>query len=222
RLGGEEFAIVMTSRDPEDAERLARRLVEHVSDTAFEPAGKITISVGLARGPEHAMNPRELIACAEAAMMTAKARGKNQIFLYEEYSLERPEGDGDLTTRDVRSIAHMKMLQSLGGKLNRLNDVRQIANVIASELRSLIDYHNCRVFVVEGEDVLPIAFVGAFSGKQKRIDVLATKVGDGFTGHVAKTGESLLLGDAKNYEHSKQLPGTDPIDESVIAVALTF
>src|SRR5947199_219538 len=72
RLGGEEFAIVMTSRDPEDAERLARRLVEHVNATAFEPAGKITISVGLARGPEHAMNPRELIACAEAAMMTAK------------------------------------------------------------------------------------------------------------------------------------------------------
>ena len=223
RLGGEEFAIVMTSRDPEDAERLARRLVEHVNATAFEPAGKITISVGLARGPEHAMNPRELIACAEAAMMTAKARGKNQIFLYDEYSLERPEGDGDVTTRDVRSIAHMKMLQSLGGKLNRLNDVRQIAEVIADELRSLIDYHNCRVFVVEDEDVLPIAFVGTFSTMtETSMDVLTMKVGYGFTGHVAATGESLLLGDAKNYEHSRQVPGTDPIDESIIAVPLTF
>jgi diguanylate cyclase (GGDEF)-like protein len=223
RLGGEEFAIVMTSRDPEDAERLARRLVEHVSETAFEPAGKVTISVGLARGPEHAMNPRELIACAEAAMMTAKARGKNQIFLYDEYSLERPEGDVDATTRDVRSIAHMKMLQSLGGKLNRLNDVRQIGKVIANELRSLIDYHNCRVFVVDDEDVLPIAFVGTFSSMtETSMDVLTMKVGYGFTGHVAATAESLLLGDAKNYEHSKQVPGTDPIDESIIAVPLTF
>src|SRR5438876_8524061 len=79
RLGGEEFAIVMTSRDAQHAERLARRLVQQVAAAEFEPAGRITISVGLARGPEHAMNPRELIACAEAAMMTAKARGKNQI-----------------------------------------------------------------------------------------------------------------------------------------------
>src|SRR6266545_1649781 len=79
RLGGEEFAVVIASRSPESAERLAHRLVERVEAAEFDPAGRITISVGLARGPEHAMNPRELIACAEAAMMTAKARGKNQI-----------------------------------------------------------------------------------------------------------------------------------------------
>jgi diguanylate cyclase (GGDEF)-like protein len=222
RLGGEEFSIVMTSRDPDDAERLARRLVEHVASTAFEPAGRITISVGLARGPEDAMNPRELISCAEAAMMAAKARGKNQIVLYGDTSLERPDGQTTPSARDVRSIAHMKMLQSLGGKLNRLNDVREIGNVIANELRVLIDYHNCRVFIVDGEDVRPIAFVGNFSGPQRSMDVLATKVGYGLTGHVVATGESLLLGDAKNYEHSKQLPGTEPIDESIIAVPLSF
>ena len=38
------------------------------------------------------MNPRELVACAEAAMMTAKARGKNQIVLFDERSAERPDG----------------------------------------------------------------------------------------------------------------------------------
>src|SRR5436853_7266406 len=52
RLGGEEFAIVMASRNGGDAERLAKRLVEHVAAGEFEPAGRITISVGLARGPE--------------------------------------------------------------------------------------------------------------------------------------------------------------------------
>ncbi|HXY85461.1 MAG TPA: GAF domain-containing protein [Gaiellaceae bacterium] len=222
RLGGEEFAIVMGSPEAVDAEHLGRRLVEHISKAEFEPAGRITISAGLARGPDHAMNPRELISCAEAAMMAAKARGKNQLVVYEDSSLERPDGEAGPSTRDVRSIAHMKMLQSLSGKLNRLNDTREIGSVIANELRSLIDYHNCRIFVVEGEDVLPVALVGAFTGIETTMDVLATKVGYGFTGHVAATGESLLLGDAKNYEHSKQLPGTDPIDESVIAVPLTF
>ena len=222
RLGGEEFAIVMTSRDAKHAERLARRLVQHVASAEFDPAGRITISVGLARGPEHAMNPRELIACAEAAMMTAKARGKNQIVLYDESSLERPDAPAETTIRDVRSIAHMKMLQSLGGKLNRLNDVREIGNVIATELRSLIDYHNCRVFVVEGEDVRPIAFVGAFAGAQTSMEVLACKLGEGITGHVAATGESLLIGDAANFPLSRQVEGTDRIDESQIYVPLRF
>ena len=62
----------------------------------------------------------------------------------------------------MRSIAHMKMLQSLSGKLNRLNDVREIGDEIAAELRSLIDYHNCRVFVVDGEELVPVAFRGEF------------------------------------------------------------
>jgi diguanylate cyclase (GGDEF)-like protein len=132
RLGGEEFAIVIASRSPQNAEQLAHRVVDRVESTDFDPAGRITISVGLARGPEHAMNPRELIACAEAAMMSAKARGKNQIVLYEDSAMERPAGEPTPSARDVRSVAHMKMLQSLGGKLNRLNDVKQIGTVIAT------------------------------------------------------------------------------------------
>jgi diguanylate cyclase (GGDEF)-like protein len=223
RLGGEEFAIVIVSRALEHAEQLAHRLVERVAAAEFEPAGRITISVGLARGPEHAMNPRELIACAEAAMMTAKARGKNQIVLYDDSSHERPEGEPVLSTRDVRSVAHMKMLQSLGGKLNRLNDVRQIGNVIATELRSLIDYHNCRVSLVEGDDVVPIAFVGQFTSEtQEPLEILACKVGQGITGRVAQTGESLLIADAANCEFARVLPGTDAIDESQVVVPLSY
>ena len=73
------------------------------------------------------MNPRELVACAEAAMMTAKARGKNQAVLYDD-GADRASDAGSTRRRDVRSIAHLKMLQSLAGKLNRLNDVAQIGD----------------------------------------------------------------------------------------------
>jgi diguanylate cyclase (GGDEF)-like protein len=223
RLGGEEFAIVISSRSPRNAEQLAHRVVDRVESSDFEPAGRITISVGLARGPEHAMNPRELIACAEAAMMSAKARGKNQIVLYEDSAMERPAGEPTPSARDVRSVAHMKMLQSLGGKLNRLNDVKQIGTVIATELRALIDYHNCRVSLVEGDDVRPIAFVGQFTSETREpMEILACKVGEGITGRVAQTGESLLIGDAANCEFARILPGTDSIDESQVVVPLTF
>jgi diguanylate cyclase (GGDEF)-like protein len=223
RLGGEEFAIVIASRSTQNAEQLAHRVVDRVESTDFDPAGRITISVGLARGPEHAMNPRELIACAEAAMMSAKARGKNQIVLYEDSAMERPVGEPTPSARDVRSVAHMKMLQSLGGKLNRLNDVKQIGTVIATELRALIDYHNCRVSLVEGDDVIPIAFVGQFTSETREpMEILACKVGEGITGRVAQTGESLLIGDAANCEFARILPGTDSIDESQVVVPLTF
>jgi HD-GYP domain-containing protein (c-di-GMP phosphodiesterase class II) len=155
--------------------------------------------------------------------MTAKARGKNQIVLYDDSTMERPAGEPTPSARDVRSVAHMKMLQSLGGKLNRLNDVKQIGTVIATELRALIDYHNCRVSLVEGDDVIPIAFVGQFTSETSEpLEILACKVGEGITGRVAQTGESLLIGDAANCEFARILPGTDSIDESQVVVALSF
>jgi GAF domain-containing protein len=153
--------------------------------------GRMTVPVGVSQGPQHAMNPRELIACAEAAMMTAKARGKNQVVLYDDGVGERPESPAG---RDVRSIAHLKMLQSLAGKLNRLNDLGQIGETIASELRLLIDYHNCRVFLREDDDdLVPIAFLGDFEDHAGTtpLDAYRTKVGVGVTGRVAETGVSL-------------------------------
>ena len=67
-----------------DAARVAERIVERLAEIELPGVGRLTVSVGLALGPEHAMNPRELAACAEAAMMTAKAQGKNRVVLYDE------------------------------------------------------------------------------------------------------------------------------------------
>ena len=222
RLGGEEFGVIMASCDAGDALNLARRLTDSLSSVAFGPAGKITTSIGISQGPQHAMNPRELVACAEAAMMTSKARGKNQIVLFDETASERPQGPA-ATGRDVRSIAHLKMLQGLAGKLNRLNDVREIGAVIADELRLLIDYHNCRVSVVEGDEVVPIAFRGELVARDgQRVDFPSTKIGNGITGHVAATGVPLLVANTLECEHAVMIPGTHAIEESQIAVPLCY
>jgi diguanylate cyclase (GGDEF)-like protein len=222
RLGGEEFGVIMRSCDGGDAARVAERIVERLADLDVPGIGGLKVSIGLSLGPEHAMNPRELTACAEAAMMTAKALGKNQVVLYDEESSERPNASRH--ERDVRSIAHMKMLQSLSGKLNRLNDVRQIGDEIAAELRSLIDYHNCRVFVVDGEELVPIAFRGEFVVETVALplELLRTKVGTGITGRCAETGESLLIHDAANCEFGSRIVGTPIIEESLLAVALHY
>src|SRR5919201_2434294 len=82
RIGGEEFAIIAPSVDLPTARRLAERVAVRVSEAELEAAGCVSVSVGVALGPAHAANPRELFACTEAAMMTAKARGKNQIVVF--------------------------------------------------------------------------------------------------------------------------------------------
>jgi diguanylate cyclase (GGDEF)-like protein len=221
RIGGEEFGVIMPSCDAGDALGLAARLTERLREVEFEPAGHMTVSIGVSQGPQHAMNPRELIACAEAAMMTAKARGKNQTVLYDDDGdAERPAPG---SARDVRSIAHLKMLQSLAGKLNRLNDVQQIGETIATELRLLIDYHNCRVMLRDGDDLRPVTFVGDYdSNVGTAADAYAIKIGVGITGRVAETGESMLVPNALECEFAIKIPGTEELEESLAVVPLRY
>jgi diguanylate cyclase (GGDEF)-like protein len=222
RLGGEEFGIIMADVEAGDALALAQRLIERMEAETFEPAGALTLSIGIAQGPEHATNPRELVACAEAAMMTAKARGKKQAVLFHEGATERPAA-APATRDDVRSIAHLKMLQSLAGKLNRLNDVREIGATIVNELRMLVDYHSCRVYVADGEDLIPIAWRGDLGPyEDEDAEELQSKFGEGITGRAAVTGESLLIPNALDIEWAVTIPGTDDIEESMIAVPLKY
>jgi diguanylate cyclase (GGDEF)-like protein len=221
RIGGEEFGIVLPSGDVPIAVALAERLGEQLAALDIGAAGTLTVSIGIAVGPGHAANPRELVACAEAAMMTAKSRGDGLVVVFDETARERPT---DERFDDVRSIAHLKMLQSLSGKLSRLNDVERIGLTIAEELRLLIDYHNCRVFLRDGDDLLPVAFRGDLTSTDPgaAVQVQAIRVGRGITGRVAETGAPVLTGDAARSEFGEQIAGTAEIEESLLAVPLIF
>jgi GAF domain-containing protein len=118
----------------------------------------------------------------------------------------------------------MKMLQSLTGKLNRLTDVRKIGDEITSELRSLIDYHNCRVFVIDGDVLVPVAFRGALGAHTGALplELLRIRIGIGVTGQCAERAESLLIGDAANCEFGHRIEGTPVIEESLVAVPLRY
>jgi diguanylate cyclase (GGDEF)-like protein len=220
RIGGEEFAVIMPSCGAEAASTLAERLRR--DPPRVQATGPVTFSVGIARGPEDTPSAPELAACAEVAMMTAKARGKNRTVLFNGAVTERPDAD-PAALRDVRSIAHLKLLRSLASKLSRLNDVRQIGETISAELRTLIDYSTCRVYVVEGDNLVPIALGGELSlYGEKNTEVLACKVGEGIAGMTAETGRSILIANSLECEFAITIPGTPEIAESVVAVPLTY
>lgn len=221
RIGGEEFCVIMPSSDAGDALGLSTRISQRVSQTDFDLAGHLTVSIGIAQGPEHAMNPRALVACSEAAMMTAKARGKDRIVLFNDDANERPGVTS--TGHDVRSIAHMKMLQSLAGKLNRSNDVREIAMTIANELRTLIDYVSCVVFINNDGMLEPLGARGEFAELiTDGAEEFTRPLGEGIIGKAAATGRSLLIPNALECEFAHQVPGTPALEESIIAVPMSY
>jgi len=222
RIGGEEFAVILPQASHGEAMGLAERLRSGVAGTPFPVVGQITVSTGVAEAPAHASSPRDLIACADVALLQAKAEGKDRVRLYGTGPAGRP---GTERRGEVREVAHMKMLQSLATKLNRLNDVRGIGEVITLELRSLIDYHNCRIHLLadDGVTLEPIVFRGELTEYQGEThEALRATMGEGITGHVAKSGRSLYLPDASKFEGAVQIPGTPELDESIIAVPLRY
>jgi K+-sensing histidine kinase KdpD len=129
------------------------------------------------------------------------------------------------TDQASRSVAQLRMLHALAAKLNRLSDVSEIGRAITDELSELIDYHNCRVYVLEpdGQTLLPIAFKGRLSDYEgETLEALLTKVGEGLTGHVAATKESYYSPDANLDPFAVTIPGTPDVPESMVGVPLTY
>jgi PAS domain S-box-containing protein len=124
-----------------------------------------------------------------------------------------------------KSVAQLNMLHSLAAKLNRLDSVADIGSAITDELRTILDYHNCRVYVLreDGRTLTPVAFRGElFSEYESETpEELITTVGEGITGWVAEHRESLVTPDAREVEFAITIPGTDDdILESMLAVPM--
>lgn len=173
RVGGEEFAVVMPACGADGALGFAARLAEQLHTTPFPQAGYVTASCGIATGGTHARSPRELFSCADTALRTAKARGKDRAVVYED--AEVPELPGS-TPREVRSLAHLKTLQSLAARLGHAREVAPIAAAIVEELRALLALHVCRVYLYE-DGHLRVA--GAGNGGCEACDAGMDEDGDG-------------------------------------------
>jgi diguanylate cyclase (GGDEF)-like protein len=119
--------------------------------------------------------------------------------------------------------AQLSVLQAASRRLSRAGGVEAIGRAIVEETRRIIDYHNARVYVLDGGDVVPIAFEGTV-GAYEQVDfgLLRCRVGEGFTGWVAKHGVPILVGDANLDPRGATIPGTDDIDESMLVVPMAY
>jgi two-component system, cell cycle response regulator len=82
RIGGEEFLAVLPDIALPDARRIAERLRGRVSATPIAIDGadvSVTVSIGLAMGPQGVGDVDRLIDDADLAMLAAKSAGRNQV-----------------------------------------------------------------------------------------------------------------------------------------------
>ena len=126
---------------------------------------------------------------------------------------------------DLRFVAQLNMLHSMAATLTSLDDVTEIAAAITEELRTILDYHNCRVYVLQddGWTLMPIAFRGEifYEYEHETLEELITHVGEGITGWVAEHRTSVLAPDARLVPFAVQIPDTEDILESMLAVPMT-
>ena len=86
RYGGDEFIIILPDTGKYSASKFAERCVHLISEYHFEgeeliPAGKITISAGVASYPDDGMTSAILIDNADRACYKAKEEGKNRVYV---------------------------------------------------------------------------------------------------------------------------------------------
>lgn len=89
RLGGEEFAIVLTETNMKAAAEFAETLRKEIEASRFEitnqqSQSQTTVSIGVATFPQHGITTLELIHSADIAMYQAKNLGKNQVTLADD------------------------------------------------------------------------------------------------------------------------------------------
>jgi signal transduction histidine kinase/putative methionine-R-sulfoxide reductase with GAF domain len=129
---------------------------------------------------------------------------------------------GTAEEHELRSVAQLRMLHALASRLNALDDIDAIGEAITTELKTLIDYHACRIYHLldDGQTLWPISWKGDGEYESETVEELVSKVGEGITGRAAFIGQTYYAPDALRDTHGFQIPGTDEIDESLLAVPL--
>ncbi|TCT43188.1 GGDEF domain-containing protein [Martelella mediterranea] len=99
RLGGEEFAVIVSQGGIRAAQAIARRIERKFAIAAIPHRdgvnGRITLSIGIASGsPENSESTAEdLIANADTALYQAKRKGRNRTCIEEETLSDRREAE---------------------------------------------------------------------------------------------------------------------------------
>ncbi|RZU54231.1 diguanylate cyclase (GGDEF)-like protein [Krasilnikovia cinnamomea] len=123
RYGGEEFAVLVTSTVPDGLDCLAERLRDRIGSTPIRVDGRtavgVTVSVGAAALPPHAVSPDQVVKAADNALYGAKRAGRNRVVVGDPTRDGEPTvaGDGDAADPDELELRIQRWTHTVIGAL---------------------------------------------------------------------------------------------------------
>ncbi|MEX1173530.1 MAG: diguanylate cyclase, partial [Chloroflexota bacterium] len=110
RYGGEEFMLILTETDVEEAAVLTEKLRTLVQRQTYpldgQPDVGVTISIGLAGGVGNKLRMEALVRDADAAMYSAKALGRNQTYIFAE-----PDDDARVPRAPISAAGRARAME---------------------------------------------------------------------------------------------------------------
>lgn len=105
RYGGDEFVLILPESAWEEAQTVAERIRERISQQ--DPESGVTCSVGLASYPSDAVMTRDLVDIADTALYYAKMTGGNRVYLSSKLLTQpdrKVELGGDARSRGLSAV----------------------------------------------------------------------------------------------------------------------
>ncbi|MDR3474304.1 MAG: GAF domain-containing protein, partial [Devosia sp.] len=125
----------------------------------------------------------------------------------------------------VRWSQQLERIEALSRELNRSRAVSAVAEAVASQIESVIDWHGLRFYLLadDGVTLEPIKLAYKVDHYARHTpDLVRLRLGEGLGGHIAATGTAEIVNDAAHDPRTRQIPGTADIDESMIVVPLRY
>ena len=134
----------------------------------------------------------------------------------------------DVTVRllsDARRWSQqLERIDALSRQLSRSRDVLSVAEAVASQIASVIDWHGLRFFIVEAKQTLRAIVLRSTVPHyaSETPELFNISVGQGLAGHVAASRVAEIVSDVRADKRGAKIPGTPDVDESMILVPLVY
>ena len=165
----------------------------------------------------------------ERASLLVIERKRREPFTDEDLAIARVRARqlvGNVATRlgprPIAWSAQLEAVQSVAAQLTRLTSVEEISAALCTQTQRVVAFDNARVYVLrkDGRTLDPVAFrphAREYQGESAAR--LRVTVGEGITGWVAATGQSLIVDDAARDSRAVHIPDTVELSEESMMLA---
>jgi diguanylate cyclase (GGDEF)-like protein/excisionase family DNA binding protein len=130
-----------------------------------------------------------------------------------------------LLAETQRWSEQLERIEALTAQLSRSRAVGDVADAVAREIDSVIDWHGLRFYVLDadGQTLEPIKLRSKVDHYARETpDLVRLRLGEGLGGHIAASGVAEVINNAALDPRGALIPGTDSIEESMIVVPLIY